>query len=141
MEQLSTKFWEISQTAYAHGSPWTAEQFARDIKQAHSHYFTEGTEIIAFLGFHQVCDEIEITNIAVQSKGQGHGKRLLKRLIKHAKSQKIVSIFLEVRVSNQEARLFYEKFGFQEMTTRKNYYQHPQEDAVLMSLKVGNIDE
>ncbi len=67
MEQLSTKFWEISQTAYAHGSPWTAEQFASDIKQAHSHYFTEGTEIIAFLGFHQVCDEIEITNIAVQS--------------------------------------------------------------------------
>lgn len=93
------------------------------------------------MGFHQVCDEIEITNIAVQSKGQGHGKRLLKRLIKHAKSQRIVSIFLEVRVSNQEARLFYENFGFQEMATRKNYYQHPQEDAVLMSLKVGNIDE
>lgn len=51
MEQLSTKFWEISQTAYAHGSPWTAEQFASDIKQAHSHYFTEGTEIIAFWDF------------------------------------------------------------------------------------------
>lgn len=118
MEQLSTKFWEISQTAYAHGSPWTAEQFASDIKQAHSHYFTEGTEIIAFLGFHQVCDEIEITNIAVQSKGQGHGKRLLKRLIKHAKSQRIVSIFGSTCFESGGAS-FYENFGFQEMATRK----------------------
>jgi ribosomal-protein-alanine N-acetyltransferase len=38
-------------------------------------------------------------------------------------------------------RLFYEKFGFQEIGIRKKYYQHPQEDAVLMSLKVGNADE
>lgn len=65
----------------------------------------------------------------------------MKRLIKHAESQKIVSIFLEVRASNQEARLFYEKFGFQVIGTRKNYYQHPQEDAIMMSLKVGNANE
>ncbi len=65
----------------------------------------------------------------------------MKRLIRYAESQKIASIFLEVRASNREARLFYEKFGFQEIGIRKKYYQHPQEDAVLMSLKVGNADE
>ncbi len=65
--------------------------------------------------------------------------KLMKRLIRYAESQKIASIFLEVRASNREARLFYEKFGFQEIGIRKKYYQHPQ-DAVLMSLKVGNAE-
>lgn len=141
MEELAQQFWEISQVAYANGSPWSAAQFAGDLKQNHSHYFTEGAEISAFLGFHQVCDEIEITNIAASVKGQGNGKKLMERLIAYARSQTIASIFLEVRASNQEARLFYEKFGFQEIGKRKNYYQHPQEDAVLMSLKVGNENE
>lgn len=141
MEDLARKFWEISQAAYAYDSPWTADQFASDMSQAHSHYFFEEKEIIAFLGFHQVCDEIEITNIAVKIKGQGYGRRLMNRLIGHAESQNIANVFLEVRASNREARLFYEKFGFLEIGIRKNYYQHPQEDAVLMSLKVGNTNE
>ncbi|MBO0454119.1 ribosomal protein S18-alanine N-acetyltransferase [Candidatus Enterococcus murrayae] len=141
MENLAKKFWEISQAAYTDGASWTADQFASDMRQSHSHYFTETSEVVAFLGFHQVCDEIEITNIATKDKGHGYGKKLMKRLIKHAESQKIVSIFLEVRASNQEARLFYEKFGFQVIGTRKNYYQHPQEDAIMMSLKVGNANE
>ncbi|MGO2892574.1 MAG: ribosomal protein S18-alanine N-acetyltransferase [Enterococcus devriesei] len=140
-KELAQKFWEISQEAYAYDSPWTAEQFASDLAQSHSHYFMESEEIAAFLGFHQVCDEIEITNIATVVKGQGTGGKLMRRLIQYAKSQKIASIFLEVRASNHEARLFYGKFGFQVIGTRKKYYQHPTEDAVLMSLKVGNKDE
>ena len=141
MEDLAKRFWEISQTAYTFESPWSAEQFASDIKQTHSHYFTEESKIVAFIGFHQVCDEIEITNIASERKGQGYGKKLMESLITHAKSQEIASIFLEVRASNQEARLFYEKFGFQEIGVRKNYYQNPIEDAVLMLLKVGDPNE
>ncbi|MGX7204016.1 ribosomal protein S18-alanine N-acetyltransferase [Enterococcus pingfangensis] len=141
MDELARTIWEISRAAYTYEAPWTAEQFASDMKLAHSHYFVEKTETAAFLGFHQVCDEIEITNIATKIKGQGYGAQLLERLLKYAKAQQIATIFLEVRASNQAARLFYEKFGFLEIGRRKNYYQHPQEDAVLMSLKVGKADE
>ena len=142
MDELAEKIWAISQAAYTYDAPWSVEQFASDMQLAHSHYFIEETAgKAAFLGFHQVCDEIEITNIATQIKGQGFGQQLMNRLLEYAKAQQIASIFLEVRASNQEARLFYEKFGFQEIGIRKKYYQHPQEDAVLMSLKVGNADE
>ena len=141
MEELAQTFFEISQTAYQFGSPWTVEQFASDLIQPHSHYLTEGIENCAFLGFQQVCDEIEITNIASIDKGQGYGRKLMKQLLQRAESQAIANIFLEVRASNQEARLFYETFGFQEIGIRKNYYQHPQEHAILMSLKVGNTNE
>jgi len=46
------------------------------------------------------------------------------------------SIFLEVRISNKEARKMYEKFGFSLLGTRKNYYVLPVEDAVVMALRL-----
>ncbi|MFC4771242.1 ribosomal protein S18-alanine N-acetyltransferase [Enterococcus hermanniensis] len=138
MKELAQTFFEISQMAYQYGSPWTVKQFTSDLAQPHSHYLTEGSEICAFLSFQQVCDEIEITNVASVDKGQGYGRKLMGQLLQRAESQAVASIFLEVRASNQEARLFYEKFGFQEIGIRKNYYHHPQEHAILMSLKVGN---
>ena len=46
------------------------------------------------------------------------------------------SIFLEVRASNEQARLMYEKFGFVLLGTRKNYYVSPVEDAVVMVLRL-----
>jgi len=39
-----------------------------------------------------------------------------------------------VRQSNDQARRLYEKFGFQVIAVRPNYYTHPREDAVLMAL-------
>ena len=40
---------------------------------------------------------------------------------------------LEVRESNAPARRFYEGAGFVIMGTRKNYYEKPVEDAILMT--------
>jgi ribosomal-protein-alanine N-acetyltransferase len=43
-------------------------------------------------------------------------------------------IFLEVRVSNEFAISFYEKYGFKRDAIRYNYYNgNPKEDALLMS--------
>ena len=40
---------------------------------------------------------------------------------------------LEVRGSNLAARRLYEKNGFETVGKRKNYYEKPTEDAILMS--------
>ena len=46
----------------------------------------------------------------------------------------IKNIYLEVRISNAKAILFYEKFGFKKDAVRENYYTGEQkEDALLMS--------
>jgi len=42
-----------------------------------------------------------------------------------------------VRASNQNALGFYRSFGFSESGRRSRYYADPEEDAVLMSLKLG----
>ena len=44
----------------------------------------------------------------------------------------IEKIFLEVRVSNIPAISLYEKMGFESLGVRKNFYEHPQEDASIM---------
>ena len=43
---------------------------------------------------------------------------------------------LEVRKSNQPAIGLYEKLGFTRDGLRKNYYENPIEDAVLMSKRL-----
>ena len=39
---------------------------------------------------------------------------------------------LEVRESNEKAIALYEKFDFDEISRRKDYYRDPKEDAVVM---------
>ena len=53
---------------------------------------------------------------------------ILDKIIKEGAEE----IFLEVRPSNHGARSLYEKLGFQILGVRKNYYQSPVEDALIM---------
>ena len=41
-------------------------------------------------------------------------------------------MLLEVRASNKTARSLYLKKGFQVLGVRRNYYEFPTEDAVMM---------
>ena len=50
-------------------------------------------------------------------------------------------ITLEVRESNSKAIKLYEKFGFEDVGTRKNYYNNPIENAKLMTKYFGEENE
>lgn len=141
MKELADTLWQLNQAAYENNSPWKASQFAGDLALSHSHYFYETSDrMVAFLGFHQVLDEIEITNLSThsQAKRRGLAEKLLRRLVTYAHEQQVATIFLEVRQSNLAAFNLYQKMGFTVIGKRKNYYHKPQEDAILMALKVGS---
>ncbi len=137
-EQLAERLWEICEEAYTYGSPWTKEQFLSDLAQPHTEYLVlaENTEVLGFLGYTKVYDEIEITNIAVAKavQGQGHARTLLQFLINEEKRKEAVQLFLEVRTSNEAAQNLYRSEKFRVLGIRKNYYQKPAEDAVIMSV-------
>jgi ribosomal-protein-alanine N-acetyltransferase len=40
---------------------------------------------------------------------------------------------LEVRAGNRAAQALYERHGFALVGRRRNYYRHPQEDALVMA--------
>ena len=59
---------------------------------------------------------------------------MLNTIINQCKVMGIKNIYLEVRISNAKAILFYEKFGFKKDAVRENYYTGEQkEDDLLMS--------
>jgi len=118
--------------------PWTEGMFENELSNNATCYvgiFIDNT-IAGYGGMWLVCDEAQITNIAVlpEFQKQGFGNAVLNELIKRAKNANIMT--LEVRESNKPAIRLYEKNGFSADGLRKNYYKNPTENAVLMSLHI-----
>ena len=88
---------------------------------------------IGYISFSILVDHIDILSIAVikDYRKKGVATKLLDVIILLAKENNIKDIFLEVRVSNNAAISFYEKNGFEKISTRKNYYCTPIEDAYI----------
>jgi ribosomal-protein-alanine N-acetyltransferase len=96
----------------------------------------ENTATIAgYIGMYTSCGEGEITNVAVSSeyRKQGIGNALVEAMKSAGKEKQLESILLEVRVSNERAISLYKGNGFIELGIRKNFYEQPTEDAIIMS--------
>ena len=94
--------------------------------------------VVGYLGMKPVLDEGFISNVAVTSsaRGKGVGSKLLEKLSDFAKEKGIKTISLEVRPSNAPAIALYEKFGYKQVGRRRNFYSHPTEDGLILTLEV-----
>lgn len=81
-----------------------------------------------------ICGEEDILSVAVRPSFRrlGIGKMLMDNIIARAVANENTDIFLEVRKSNVAAISLYERCGFEKVGERKNFYDLPREDAVLM---------
>lgn len=95
----------------------------------------EHLEITGFLQWRNLGSEAEILDLAVRldHRRRGHASSLLRHFLQFVAG--VTGIFLEVRESNAAAIALYEKFGFHVTGRRPNYYRHPEEAALLMSLR------
>ena len=121
-------------------SPWSFNNFKSSFEVGHRGLVCkkEG-KMLAFLIFSPIKPEAHLLSIAVieiqQSKGIG--SLILKSMISQCKAMGINQVFLEVRVSNEKAIAFYQKYGFEKDAIRDKYYSGDiPEDALLMSLKL-----
>ena len=71
-------------------------------------------------------------------QGEGHGRRLMRRLMDLARWHGAERIFLEVRPSNPRAMQLYHTLGFNEIGRRPKYYpaKNGREDAIVMALEL-----
>jgi ribosomal-protein-alanine N-acetyltransferase len=95
-----------------------------------------GSGVLGYAVLWCVLDQGELANIAIRPdlRGQGLGARLLSAVLETCRRRGVAHLFLEVRDSNVAALALYERFGFAVVGRRKNYYQHPREDARVMEL-------
>ena len=133
-----SRLFEIEQQA--HLVPWSKGTL---LNNQGEHYLnlklSIENQIVAFAICQKVLDEATLFNIAVapEFQGKGYGKRLLESLIQQLQQQNVLTLWLEVRESNQTARQLYDKLGFNEVTLRKNYYPTStgeRENAIVMAL-------
>ncbi|MEN3046222.1 MAG: ribosomal protein S18-alanine N-acetyltransferase [Candidatus Hydrothermales bacterium] len=124
--------------------PWSIYSFIYELKNP-ANYFTvlelDGM-IIGYLIAGEYEKSYHLKNIAVRKNFQsmGYGKILLEDLIKKAKRELKSYIFLEVRVTNERAIKFYEKFGFKKVRLIRGYYSF-KEDAYEYLLKLNKDEE
>ena len=120
-------------------SPWKYETFLSSFEVGHQGLICKKDNLmIGFIIFSPISSEAHILSISVRNEMQskGIGTLLLKSMLDQCKVMNYKKIFLEVRVSNEKAINFYEKFGFSKDAIRNNYYTDNSEDALLMSLSI-----
>lgn len=102
----------------------------------------EGGGLLGYAVLSVVLDEGSLDNIAVapEHRRRGVAEALLSALTGFSR-EKLAVLMLEVRASNVPAIALYEKHGFAAVGRRKNYYDAPKEDAILMTLEFTNGTE
>jgi len=125
--------------APAEAAPADASMWGRMVRGVKSALGIAGEtrpDVLAgYVGIWLQGDQAHITEIAVRDalRGRGIGELLLIGTVRVAFEQGMDEVTLEARVSNFIAQRLYDKYGFNEVGIRKNYYADNREDAVIMT--------
>ena len=119
-------------------TPWSRNMLAEELDNYLSAFLValdDNDKVVGYAGLQAVLDEGYINNVAVRSQFRKNGvaSALLDVFIRFAQAQELAFLTLEVRASNEAAIALYKKHGFEEVGRRKNYYEDPKEDALLMT--------
>lgn len=100
---------------------------------------TEKGALAGYLALQCVLDEGYINNVCTspEQRRRGVGSALLEETLRRAQERALAFLTLEVRRSNAAAIGLYGKFGFKTVAARPNYYECPREDALIMTLYLG----
>lgn len=114
---------------------WSAGSFRSEVQKENGIVlcFTDDNDVIALLSGYFAEGEGDITSVAVDKnfRRKGLAQELIAEFIKNL-PENTENIFLEVRESNNPAIRLYEKYGFERLSVRKNFYINPRENAVVM---------
>jgi ribosomal-protein-alanine N-acetyltransferase len=134
---------EIEQVSFK--TPWKRSSYKAELSCKSSFNFIvkpdsfcNNSQIISYITFRIIADEMHILKISVAPKWRNHGiaSWLLENSFKLASEAGVKAVYLEVRASNNAAIKFYNKLCFKVIEKRLNYYQEDSEDALVMMKKL-----
>lgn len=116
--------------------PWSENGFLSSLQSQDTLYLIARREgrLLGYCGFLQSFDEADITNVAVapEERGRGVAYEMLSELMQRGRERGVMRYTLEVRIGNAAAVHLYQKLGFISAGIRKNFYEKPREDALIM---------
>lgn len=120
----------------AFSMPWHKESFLEMIQNKDACYLVGLLDnvVVASCGLRNIVGDGEITNVVTKAseRGRGIAEKMLLKLMEEGGSIGVEAFTLEVRKSNEAAIHLYEKLGFVTEGIRKNFYEEPTEDALIM---------
>ena len=117
--------------------PWPESILQQELENPLSLWLCamDGDTIAGYVGSQTVLGEADMMNLAVSPayRRQGVAAALISALMTRAEKLNLAFVTLEVRAGNEPAKALYAKHGFVPVGRRKNYYDLPKEDAILMT--------
>lgn len=123
--------------------PWSRQMLADELDNQCAAFLValepETEKVIGYAGLLVAADEGYITNVAVfpSYRRRGVAGKLLDVFLRFARANHLAFLTLEVRPSNAAAIALYTRFGFREAGRRRNYYDLPREDALILTRTFG----
>ena len=118
--------------------PWSKRMLGEELENQCAAFLVAEDEkgaVLGYAGLLVMLDEGYITNVAVfpEYRRLGVAAKIIDVYMNFAKANDLAFLTLEVRPSNEAAIALYRRFGFEEVGRRKNYYDLPKEDALILT--------
>jgi len=122
-------------------APWTEAMFRQEVEEkwlSRSFVAVQDGDVIGYVIAWFLRGEVHILNLAVAKAHQRKGiaRQMLSHVVELAEGEHCHMITLEVRVSNDAAKLLYLSMGFAPVGIRRRYYHDNNEDAIVMTKRL-----
>ena len=119
-------------------TPWSRNMLAEELDNPTASFIVavgDNGQVLGYAGISVIAGEGYIDNVAVREeyRRQGIAQALLDVFLRFGKAHQLAFLTLEVRASNAPAKQLYLKHGFEQVGRRKDYYDAPKEDAIIMT--------
>ncbi len=116
--------------------PWSEKAFLEETEREDRLFavaYLDGV-LAGYMGMIPSFEEADITNVAVEPslRRKGIAEVMLRTVMEWGEGFGITAYTLEVRAGNAGAIALYEKLGFVSQGIRRNFYEKPREDALIM---------
>ena len=125
----------------AYPFPWTRGIFRDCLRAEYPAWIHESRgRPVGYAVISVAAGEAHILNLCThpELQGRGHGRQLLRHVLRLARGRGAQRVFLEVRPSNAPAIALYHGEGFNEIGRRPRYYPAigGREDAIVMAIEL-----
>lgn len=100
-------------------------------------YFEGAPAVFCTFTFAAQEANLNLVVTAPEMRRKGFAGKILQQAFCALSAKGVQEVYLEVRAASAGARALYEKLGFVQTGLRKNFYENPTDDAVVMKKELG----